>query len=918
MTKSSRRLLIVLLITALLVFQSGILPTAIAWAEDEVSVAPIEAAADPETEVQDPAEPPSSEPAQDEPEPADPPINVLVSPVHNLTQDTYFNTISEALAAASEGDTIEVLPGTYDESLVVSVDNLTLQSSNGAAVTTLTADSTPILLVNTDSFQLVGFSFTENDTAIRAEPLNTGTVIIENCRFDSTIMYSAVFAEVSESTVQLRDNVMDSSWRGFYFEEDIDHSSILIDGNTFSQIKERGVNIAKNTQTTTLTITNNSMSGDPLQTNAYGVYTYSGDGDLGIYDDSIVTIADNSFTDFVGESAVYIYYLDIGTEASIVDNIFSNCDASINIDYIGYLETDTGCSVTISGNTISDCDYGIDAYYIYYNSVLDIYGNTLENTYNGVYIGELYESSQVSVNDNSFNDCYNSIYLYYLESESTAIIENNDIFDAFVGFEIDYIGYDGPEDPCYAYIRDNLFERVNYAVDVDEMYYGSLHITGNEMINCGYAVYLDELAYGGDETDVQILNNIVDITEDVDDYSLSYEFSSAVFIAYAERVLQVNNNSISGTPAHPYKYGIYVDDSGNYGEAPVLVYIIGNDVSYCGTGIIMEDIPYYMDGEFEISENTLSHNHTYGIYMRYVGADDTMLDITDNYFLQNETGLYISELYDTDGTNTQVRLFGNSFMANETGAQFNDINFSESGSWLGIQGNDFINNLSGLVFDTLMLNDAEMMLTIAANNFSGNVDYSIQNDSGIEITALNNWWGHPDGPIVTGGLVPVALNGIQTEGDPVSIDVLFDPWIARVEVTPSEASADTGTSQVFTASVYNSDDALVTAAGLEIQFDVTGVNPVSHTVAVGGGYAGFNYIGTQPGLDGVWAMVLFSGESTDLRGSALMTWTGSAIDPEDPEDPEEPLPDTGMDASFLCLGLAAISGGTALKRKRAS
>jgi hypothetical protein len=57
-------------------------------------------------------------------------------PVHNLTKDTYYNTIQAALDDTDSGDTIEVSDGTYNE-LIAFPENkaITLQSMNGPEYT---------------------------------------------------------------------------------------------------------------------------------------------------------------------------------------------------------------------------------------------------------------------------------------------------------------------------------------------------------------------------------------------------------------------------------------------------------------------------------------------------------------------------------------------------------------------------------------------------------------------------------------------------------------------------------------------------------------------------------------------------------------------------------------------------------------
>jgi len=58
----------------------------------------------------------------------------VVLPVHNITQDTYHNTIQDAINKANPGDIIEVAAGTYDETVTIGAgkDNLTILGEDRA------------------------------------------------------------------------------------------------------------------------------------------------------------------------------------------------------------------------------------------------------------------------------------------------------------------------------------------------------------------------------------------------------------------------------------------------------------------------------------------------------------------------------------------------------------------------------------------------------------------------------------------------------------------------------------------------------------------------------------------------------------------------------------------------------------------
>ncbi|MHC4624135.1 MAG: right-handed parallel beta-helix repeat-containing protein [Planctomycetota bacterium] len=56
-------------------------------------------------------------------------------PVHNVTLGAYYDTIQEGIDAAREGDTITADPCTYDETVLINVDNLTIVGIEGSLPT---------------------------------------------------------------------------------------------------------------------------------------------------------------------------------------------------------------------------------------------------------------------------------------------------------------------------------------------------------------------------------------------------------------------------------------------------------------------------------------------------------------------------------------------------------------------------------------------------------------------------------------------------------------------------------------------------------------------------------------------------------------------------------------------------------------
>ena len=58
------------------------------------------------------------------------PLGEETGPIENVTQGTFHDTIQDAIDAADSGDTIAVSAGTYEESLTIDVDGLTLEATN--------------------------------------------------------------------------------------------------------------------------------------------------------------------------------------------------------------------------------------------------------------------------------------------------------------------------------------------------------------------------------------------------------------------------------------------------------------------------------------------------------------------------------------------------------------------------------------------------------------------------------------------------------------------------------------------------------------------------------------------------------------------------------------------------------------------
>ena len=93
-----------------------------------------------------------------------------------------------------------------------------------------------------------------------------------------------------------------------------------------------------------------------------------------------------------------------------------------------------------------------------------------------------------------------------------------------------------------------------------------------------------------------------------------------------------------------------------------------------------------------------------------------------------------------------------------------------------IYKNDISSNVWGIEILSGTLDPTDV-ITILYNNIVGNTEWGILNsDASLDVSAKKNWWGSEGGPSAGSGLNASAALG---NGDEVSADVLFDPWLTE-------------------------------------------------------------------------------------------------------------------------------------------
>lgn len=210
------------------------------------------------------------------------------------------------------------------------------------------------------------------------------------------------------------------------------------------------------------------------------------------------------------------------------------------------------------------------------------------------------------------------------------------------------------------------------------------------------------------------------------------------------------------------------------------------------------------------------------------------------------------------------------------------------------------------------------------NNIYGNQPYGMMTWLGAElgaqaeytpIDARNNWWGHPDGPIVVDLVIPYnSTAAAQEQGDAAAGLLTTAPWLQMLSISAEEDSLTAGQNETFTVTLLNSAGEPAGDNNLSIRIRIGSDPVVEKTVTLHNGQGTFTHRRPTPGTDTVEMALFIAGESTGLIGEDTLTWVEGTTPPAD--EPEEELPNTGLDMTFPLIGLLLLSMGTCLRRSK--
>jgi len=721
-----------------------------------------------------------------------------------------YSSIQAAINAASPGNIILVSPGTYSEDLTIE-KSLTLQSTDGAASTTIDGS------VSIDIVDAATVTFGGADVGFTVTGSSPGFVVSVSSWSQLTIQGNSINGCDGDgietdwvrrwSVLSVLDNeIADNTDDGISINEIHRFGRVVIEANAISG-NDDGVIVDEVHSAGELEITDNSIldnTSDGIDLHEYGAVRWGSsasiidneirgngfDGEcnrgrgirwISVFDGSEALVQGNTIS---GNAREGFYFDDVenGSSLDILDNVVS-VNGSFGLRLFVY---ERGCTGLIHGNTMTG--NGRDGFYMSdaptEGSRLTVEQNTITgNGGKGLRVWRVLEGGHLTVVDNLIEDNQGiGIYLNEVDNGSECLIDGNSINgNVEYGINVESAtDHGGLLTLSGNTVSGTRAELTGVYVGVGCEDYNSFQLQYPPVVPGSATIYLDG---------VEVL---------ADDYSLDYEYGDLWFhTAPGNGVVVTADYTVEDAG-----WGIYVDN--DVDEGSVLT-ITGNMVTdNLLSGIFIRDIGH--DGAAAVigEANTVLGNGAHGIAVgrdEYGVRNGSSLSLTDNEVTGNvDNGIHLHKVESgsvalVDGNSvagngghglwlcgeaetlkdSEAYILGNTLDANEGWGLYAYLEHA----LLDVSGcNQVTGNIAGGVYiDGVDLS----MLGIHNNNIEGNTEWGLLNDSDETVNALTNWWGDVSGPYQ-------ATTNVAGLGDPVSDDVLYDPWMTA-SCEPSNVAA---------------------------------------------------------------------------------------------------------------------------------
>ncbi|WP_440955843.1 NosD domain-containing protein [Methanosarcina sp. Mfa9] len=322
-------------------------------------------------------------------------------------------SIQAAVNNASPEDTIIVRDGTYNENILVNVENLTIRSENGPDFTTVQA-----LVSEKDIFKVTENSVTISGFHITGATRNKCGIYlfeVEECNIQNNKMSNNFngINLISSSNNTLENNTAFNNYYGIYLQFSISNTlennvadSNYCNGISLSSSSNRNMLLNNKVDSSSCkgiclcSSSNNKLENNTASNNADGIYIESS---------SNYNTLSNNTADSNNFYGIHLY--------SSRSNTLSNNKAS-NGYYGIYLEDSSNYN-TLSDNRVSKNYYGI---WLYYSCGSILSGNLMQDNRYNFHAGDNHLATNIICNNNSIegNPIYYLIGVSDLEINSSS------------------------------------------------------------------------------------------------------------------------------------------------------------------------------------------------------------------------------------------------------------------------------------------------------------------------------------------------------------------------------------------------------------------------------------------------------------------------------------------------------------------
>ena len=586
------------------------------------------------------------------------------------------DSIQDVVDVADPGDTIIVRDGTYTENVEVDVVNLTLQSENGSAFTTVVA------AVNTsDAFLVTANSVTISGFTVRNAPSASGIYLdsVHHCTVsgnNASGNYHGIDL-YSSSNNSLTGNTANSNHRGIYLRYSSNNN---LTGNTASY-NYYGIYLRYSSN-------NNTLISNTASNNSYGIHLFDSNNNNRLTDntasynwDGIYLYSSCNNNTLISNTASYNSNYGIYLYSSCNNNLTGNT-ASYNSDYGIYLYSSCNNNILSDNSATLNNKYGI---YLYSSCNNNLTGNTAPyNDYDGI---SLWSSSNNTLTDNTVSS--NEYGIYFYNSSNNTLSGNSANSNGVSGIYL----YSSSNNNT---LTNNTASKNLRGIFLTESSINTL-TTNTASNNSDYGIYLFSSSNNNNLLGNSALNNSQN----------------------GIRLTSSSNNILTGNNASNSTKGIEFYASSNNT-------LTDNTFSNNSYGIY-----FYNSSNNTLLNNTANSNSHYGIYLYSSSNNRIYNNYFDNTKNANDNGFNIWNISKTPGTN----IIGGSYLGGNYWSDYtgDDTNGDELGDTL-LPYNSSDKIVNGGDYLPLVPEKINILVAVAASKYSNTREHDALVST---LTALN-------------------------------------------------------------------------------------------------------------------------------------------------------------------------------------